>query len=259
MTETSEVAERVVLVAGATARTADTVLRRFVAAGFRVAAVARDEAKLRAALEQIGAGDTILPVVADVSRTDDTERAVEQTLQTFGRLDAMTTLVGAGFQQKPFAETQLDQLRRMVEGNLYTTYVLCRAVLPHMLARGEQPSTGAAGAEGVRGQEGGYIATVVGGSALDPGYGRALFAASKAAVVALTKGIARDHKQQGIRANCLVAGTIATAAAHRYLSAEDLRNAATLEEFADALVYLCSPGASGLSGAVVGLNGREVD
>jgi NAD(P)-dependent dehydrogenase (short-subunit alcohol dehydrogenase family) len=234
--------ERVVLVAGATARTAETVLRRFVAAGCRVAAVARDEAKLLDAVEKIGAGDTILPIVADVSRTDDTERAVQQTLQAFGRLDAMTTLVGAAFQQKSFAETQLDDLRRMVEGNLYTTYVLCRAVLPHMLAQGE-----------------GYIATVVGGSALDPGYGRSLFAASKAAVVALTKGIARDHKQQGIRANCLVAGTIATAAAHRYLSAEDLRNAATMEEFADALVYLCSTGASGLSGAAIELNGREVD
>lgn len=230
------------MVAGATARTADTVLRRFVDARFRVAAVARDEEKLREALQNIGAGDRVLPVVADVSRTDDAERAVQETVTRFGQLDAMTTLVGAGFHQSPFAETHLDDLRRMIEGNLYTTYVLCRAVLPHMLERGE-----------------GYVATVVGGSALDPGHGRSLFAASKAAIVALTKGIARDHKQQGIRANCLVAGTIATGAARRYLSKEDLRNAATMEEFADSLVYLCSPGASGLSGAVVELNGREVD
>jgi NAD(P)-dependent dehydrogenase (short-subunit alcohol dehydrogenase family) len=233
---------RVVLLAGATARTAETVLRRLVGAGFRVAAVARDEGKLRGMTEKVGGGESVLPVVADVLRTEEVERAVRDTLGACGRLDAMTTLVGAGFLQKPFAETQLEELRRMVEGNLYTTYVLCRAVLPHMLERGE-----------------GYVATVVGGSALDPGYGRSLFAASKGAIVALTKGIARDHKQQGIRANCLVAGTIATEAARRYLPPEDLSNAATMEEFADALVYLCSPGASGLSGAVVELNGREVD
>ena len=233
---------RVAIVAGATARTGEVVLRRFVEAGFRVAAVARDRAKLDGVMERIGAAERVLPVVADVSRMDEVERAVAETEAWFGRVDAMTTLVGAGFLQKPFAETELDDLRRLVEGNLYTTYLLCRAVVPHMLGRGE-----------------GYIATVAGGSALDPGYGRALFAASKAAVVALTKGIARDHKQQGIRANCLVAGTIATEAARRYLSVEDLKNAATLVEFADALVYLCSPGAGGLSGAVVELNGREVD
>ncbi len=233
---------RVALIAGATARTADAVLRRFVETGFRVGAIARDRAKLSAALERPAAGDTVLPIVADLSRTEDAERAVAETIDRFGRVDAMTTLVGAGFLQKPFAETSLDELRRIVEGNLYTTYTLARAVVPHMLARGD-----------------GYIATVAGGSALDPGYGRSLFAASKSAIVALTKGIARDHKQQGIRANCLVAGGIATDAARRYLSPEDLRSAATLGEFADALVYLCSPAASGLSGATIELNGREVD
>ena len=233
---------RVALIAGATARTADAVLRRFVEVGFRVGAIARDRAKLSAALEGLASGDTVLPIVADLSRTEDAERAVAETIDRFGRVDAMTTLVGAGFLQKPFAETSLDELRRIVEGNLYTTYTLARAVVPHMLSRGD-----------------GYIATVAGGSALDPGYGRSLFAASKSAIVALTKGIARDHKQQGIRANCLVAGGIATAAARRYMTPEDLRNAATLEEFADALVYLCSPAASGLSGATIELNGREID
>lgn len=233
---------RVALIAGATARTADAVLRRFLDAGFLVGAVARDRGKLSAALDRLGAGDRVLPVVADLSRTEEAERGVAETIARFGRVDAITTLVGAGFSQKPFAETSLDELRRVVEGNVYTTYTLSRAVVPHMLSRGD-----------------GYLATVAGGSALDPGYGRSLFAASKAAIVALTKGIARDHKQQGIRANCLVAGSIATEAAGRYLSAEDLRNAVTLEEFADALVYLCSPAASGLSGATIELNGREVD
>jgi NAD(P)-dependent dehydrogenase (short-subunit alcohol dehydrogenase family) len=105
----------------------------------------------------------------------------------------------------------------------------------------------------------GYIVTVAGGSALDPGYGRALFGAAKAAVVTMTKGIARDYKAQGIRANCLVAGTIATDAARGRLSDEDFRAAATMQEFADALQFLASPAASGLSGAAVELNGREVD
>jgi NAD(P)-dependent dehydrogenase (short-subunit alcohol dehydrogenase family) len=180
-------------------------------------------------------------VEADLLDPAQAERAVAQALDRFNRVDALAVLAGA-YAQRPFAESALDDLRRLVEGNLYTTYTLCRAVLPPMLAQGE-----------------GYIATMAGGSALDPAYGRALFGASKAAVVTLTKGIARDHKQQGIRANCLVAGTIATEEARRYLDAADLRAAASPEEVANALLFLCSPQASGLSGAVVELNGREVD
>jgi NAD(P)-dependent dehydrogenase (short-subunit alcohol dehydrogenase family) len=78
-------------------------------------------------------------------------------------------------------------------------------------------------------------------------------------VVTLTKGIARDHKGQGIVANCLVAGTIATDEARGYLDEESLRAAATLDEFAAALLFLCSPQSSGINGAAVELNAREVD
>jgi NAD(P)-dependent dehydrogenase (short-subunit alcohol dehydrogenase family) len=157
-------------------------------------------------------------------------------------VDAATTLASGGFRQRPFAETSLDDLRGLVEGNLYMTYNLCRAAVPVMLEQG-----------------GGHVLTIAGGSALDPAYGRALFGASKAAVVTLTKGIARDHKGQGIVANCLVAGTIATDEARGYLDEESLRAAATLEEFAAAVVFLCSPQSSGINGAAVELNAREVD
>jgi NAD(P)-dependent dehydrogenase (short-subunit alcohol dehydrogenase family) len=234
---------RVVLVAGGTARTGEAVLRRFLEHEFLVATTVRDRAKLTDTLVRLpDQGAHVQVIEVDLLEEGGAERAVAQVIDRFGRLDAVTTLVGGGFSSKPFAETSLDDLRRMVEGNLYSTYTLCRAALPHMLARG-----------------GGYVATVAGGSAFDPGYGRSLFGASKAAVVTLTKGIARDHKQQGIRANCLMAGTIATAEARRYLNEDDLRAAATLREFADALVFLCSPAASGLSGAVIELNGREID
>jgi NAD(P)-dependent dehydrogenase (short-subunit alcohol dehydrogenase family) len=108
-------------------------------------------------------------------------------------------------------------------------------------------------------QGGGHLLTIAGGSALDPGYGRALFGASKAAVVTLTKGIARDHKGQGIVANCLVAGTIATAEARQRLPPDDLRAAVTLDEFAGAVVFLCSAQSSGINGTAVELNAREVD
>ncbi|MGH2352053.1 MAG: SDR family NAD(P)-dependent oxidoreductase [Chloroflexota bacterium] len=233
---------RTVILGGATARTGEAVLRTFLAAGYRVVATTRRPERLREQVAGMSEGEMVQVVEADLREPAQTERVVATAVERFGRVDAMTTLASGGFQQKPFAETSLDELRRLVEGNLYMTYNLCRAVLPPMLAQGS-----------------GHIVTVAGGSALDPGYGRALFGASKAAVVTLTKGIARDHKGQGIVANCLVAGTIATDEARRYLSDEDLRAAATMEEFANALLFLCSPQSSGISGAAVELNAREVD
>jgi NAD(P)-dependent dehydrogenase (short-subunit alcohol dehydrogenase family) len=218
------------------------VLRTFLAAGYQVTAIGRDQGKLDALLRDVPRREAVLPALADLVDAQQVERAVGQTLDRFGRVDAMVDLAQSGAAWKPFAETTVDDLRRSVEGGLVTAYNLCRAVIAPMLEQGE-----------------GYIVTVAGGSAFDPGYGRALFGAVKGAIVTMTKGIARDHKAQGIRANCLVAGTIATDAARNHLSAEDFRAAATMQEFADALLFLASPTASGLSGAAIQLNGREVD
>jgi NAD(P)-dependent dehydrogenase (short-subunit alcohol dehydrogenase family) len=234
--------QRTAIIAGATARTGEAVLRTFLAAGYGVAATTRRAEQLRALLAGLPGGEAVEVVEADLLDPAQAERAVAAARARFGRVDAATTLAQAGFLQRPFGETQLDDLRRLVEGNVFTTYNLCRAALPAMLEQG-----------------GGHLVTVAGGSALDPGYGRALFGASKAAVVTLTKGIARDYKARGIVANCLVAGTIATAEARRYLDEDDLRAAATLEEFANALLFLCSPESSGINGTAVELNAREVD
>jgi NAD(P)-dependent dehydrogenase (short-subunit alcohol dehydrogenase family) len=235
-------AGRVVVLGGATARTAGAVLRAFLGAGYQVVATTRRPEAVRQTLARLPGGEAVEVVEADLHDPQAAARVVMVAQERFGRVDAMTTLASGGFQQRPFAETSLDDLRQLVEGNLYMTYNLCRAVLPVMLAGG-----------------GGHIVTVAGGSALDPGHGRSLFGASKAAVVTLTKGIARDHKAQGIVANCLVAGTIATDEARGYLDAESLRAAATLDEFAAALLFLCSPQSSGINGAAVELNAREVD
>jgi NAD(P)-dependent dehydrogenase (short-subunit alcohol dehydrogenase family) len=231
-----------IIIAGATARTGEAVLRAFLEAGWGITATTRRPEQLRALQDRLPGGDAVHAVQADLLDSLQAERVVAEARARFGRVDAATTLASGGFQQKPVAETSLDDLRRLIEGNLYTTYNLFRAALPAMLEQGS-----------------GHLVAIAGGSALDPGYGRALFGASKAAVVTLAKGIARDYKARGIVANCLVAGTIATDEARRYLDEADLRAAATLQEFANALVFLCSPESSGINGTAVELNAREVD
>lgn len=232
---------RTILIGSGTARTGEAVIAAFLRAGYRVATTSRDLDALRATLQRIPHGDAVLGIAADLSDPESAGNAVEQARNAFGRLDA-ATLLSASFHQGEFTETSLADLQYQIEANLYTSYNLVRAALPVMLAQGH-----------------GHIITIAGGSALDPAPGRALFGASKAAVVTFTKGVARDYKQQGIVPTCLVAGTIATAAAEEYLDEEDLRHAVSLDEFADALVFLASPAASGFAGSILELNAREVD
>lgn len=232
---------RTILIGSSTARTGAAVIGAFLQAGYRVAATSRDRERLQATLKQIPDGNTVLEIEADLSQPADAESAVAQACAAFGCLDAATLLSGS-FDQREVTETTLSDLQQQIEANLYTTYNLVRAALPVMLAQGQ-----------------GHIITIAGGSALDPAPGRALFGASKAAVVTFTKGVARDYKQRGIVPTCLVAGTIATAEAEQYLDADDLRHAVSLQEFADALVFLASPAATGFAGSVLELYAREVD
>ncbi|MAG37198.1 MAG: hypothetical protein CL878_13270 [Dehalococcoidia bacterium] len=234
--------QRTVLIGGGTARTAPAVIGAFLAAGNAVTVTGRDPDRLRAALAATPGGEAVHTVTADLAKPEDAERAVAATLDRWGQVDAMTTLAQAAFLQRPFAETTLADFEALILGGLHTTYNLARAVVPTMLAAGS-----------------GHIVTIAGGSAVDPAPGRALFGATKAAVVTLTKGIARDYKHRGIVANCLVAGGIGTEEARGYLSAGDFAAAATPQEFANALVFLASPESSGINGAAVELNAREVD
>ena len=232
---------RTILIGSATARTGGAVISAFLDAGYQVATTARNRDRLQAALSRIPHGDTVLGIEADLAEADQANSAVEQTCAAFGHLDAATLLSGS-FDQREVTETTLADLQHQIEANLYTSYNLVRAVLPAMLAQGH-----------------GHIITIAGGSAFDPAPGRALFGASKAAVVTFTKGVARDYKQRGIVPTCLVAGTIATVEAEQYLDEEDMRNAVSLDEFANALVFLASPEATGFAGSILELYAREVD
>ncbi len=89
--------------------------------------------------------------------------------------------------------------------------------------------------------------------------GRALFGAAKAAVNTFVLGVARDHKNDGIVANALILGGVAFAGAEQFYTPEEFKAAATPEEVADVLAFLASDRSSGINGALVDLNARELD
>ena len=233
---------RTVLIGSGTARTGEAVVSAFLKAGYRVAATSRNRDALQATLGRIPLGDTVLGIEADLTKPEDAVKAVEQACAAFGRLDAATLLSGS-FAQREVAETNLSDLQHQIEANLYTTYNLVRAALPVMLDQGR-----------------GHIITIAGGSGLDPAPGRALFGASKAAVITFTKGAWPETTSSA--ASCPRASWRARLLRQRRRSTSTLKtfhNAVTLDEFANALVFLASPEASGFAGSILELYAREVD
>ncbi len=241
-----------VLLAGATGRVGGATLAALVREGARVVVISRDEARARATIEETldaPLRERAVAFRADLGVQADADRSVAFVVERFGRIDAVVNLAGSGFGSTAFADSSPGDLRAGLRAFVETAYTLAAAAVREMLA---QPSRESARSKG-------RIVTVTAGSSKAPAPGRALFGAAKAAVNTLMLGLARDHKGDGIVANALVLGGVAFAGAETFYSPEGLRAAATPEEVAEVLTFLASDRSSGINGALVNLNAREVD
>jgi 3-oxoacyl-[acyl-carrier protein] reductase len=147
------------------------------------------------------------------------------------------------------ADSTPEDLRANLDGFVLPAYNLAVAALRRMLVqeyRAQRRSRG-------------HIVTVTAGSSKDPQPRFGLFGAAKAAVNTLMRAIAREHKVDGIVANAVVLGTVATEVARDYLNQEEFAAAASPEEVAHVLAFLASPDSDGINGELVDLNARETD
>jgi NAD(P)-dependent dehydrogenase (short-subunit alcohol dehydrogenase family) len=246
------VRDTVILLAGATGRVGGATLATLLAEGAHVAVISRDSERAQSAIDAaLGRVERSrgLALSADLDDPASASTAVDACIAAFGRLDALVNLAGSGAGRKPLVETNLDDLRFTVRAFAETAYNLALPALRAMLA---QPYR-----EGARSR--GRIVTVTAGSSKAPAPGRGAFATAKAGVNALMLAIAREHKNDGIVANALVLGGVAFAGAESFYSAADLAAAATPQEVADVLTFLASDRATGINGALVDLNAREID
>jgi len=197
------------------------------------------------------AGGTAIFVRSDVRFAEDCRRAVEETLQAFGRLDILFNNAGV-----LYANTVLDCTEEewdlTLDTNLKGTYLMSKFALPAMIAQGS-----------------GVIINNASGWGLVGGDAAAAYCASKGGVVLLTKAMAIDHARQGIRVNCICPGDVDTPmlpedAQRRGMKWEEyLASAANrpmgrigkAEEIAKAVLFLASDDSSFVTGAVLAVDG----
>ena len=191
------------------------------------------------------AGGEVLAVEADLRHGDQADRLAAEAASHFGRIDVLVNNA-AGLFFAPAEELTDNGWRSVIDANLTTTFLSCRAVFPYLCDQG-----------------GGTICNLSSVAALRPHPHASHYAAAKAGVNSLTETLAYEWAPHGIRVNAVALGAVLTEASRfrrdtdRALMEAQLPGGriATPDEVAVAVLDLCLVESEYLTGAVVRLDG----
>ena len=184
------------------------------------------------------AGPNIVAVEGiDLTRQEDVDRFYDGVPELWASIHA-----AGGFQMAPLVDTSLDDFRRMMEINGVTAFACCRAAVRRMRADGME----------------GRIVNVAARPGLNPRKGAkaTAYAASKAAIVALTVALAEELKDDRILVNAVAPSTLDTPANRAQMPNADTSKWVSLKAATEAIFHLGSPANMASSGAVMPLYGR---
>jgi NAD(P)-dependent dehydrogenase (short-subunit alcohol dehydrogenase family) len=193
-------------------------------------------------------GGSALAVAADVAEEAGAAAMAQAALDRFGRIDVLHNNVGIGAPGTPETVT-MEGWERVFRTNLTSTLLSCRAVLPHMRAQG-----------------GGAIinvSSIAGMSGLSGSPGAVAYTTTKAGLQGFTLSIAADYAVHGIRANCIIVGTVYTPmvvglgedARERRRKGVPLQTEGTGWDVGHAAVYLASDEARWVTGVMLPIDG----
>jgi NAD(P)-dependent dehydrogenase (short-subunit alcohol dehydrogenase family) len=196
-------------------------------------------------------GGRALAVTCNVAKDDDVRRALEQTIKTFGRLDAAFN--NAGIEQPVTAAADLtdEQWDRIIAVNLRSVFLCMKHQIPLMLKQG-----------------GGAIVNTASGAGVKGFAGQAAYCAAKHGVVGLTRCAALDYAQSNVHINAVCPGIIETPMMGRFtggtaegrervIAQEPIGRMGKPEEIAAAVLWLCSDAASFVVGHAMIVDGGQ--
>ncbi len=195
-----------------------------------------------------GAGGRAFAVQANLAEPPAASQLVETVLARTGRIDALVNNAGSMIGRRKLLEITREFWHEVMETNVGSVLRVTQAAVPGMLTRGSGAIVNVAS-----------VAARNGG-----GPGVMAYATAKAAVVCMTKGMAKELAPAGIRVNAVNPGVIATPFHEKFTSEAQLKalvgnipqgRTGTSEEIASVIAFLASEGASHMTGESVEVNG----
>ncbi|NLU80593.1 SDR family NAD(P)-dependent oxidoreductase [Micromonospora sp. HNM0581] len=229
-------ANRTVLVTGATGGLGRAVSAAFLETGWRVVAPQRQRP---VPVGEPGL-DAPVPVVADLTNPQDAARVAEVASEDPGApLRAVVNLVGGYASGGLVHELPVEEFERMLTINLRPTHLVTRAALPHLIAAG-----------------GGAVVCVAARAAVAPFPGVAGYVTAKAAVLGFAAAVAVEYKPAGIRCNTVLPSVIDTPTNRDAMPDADRSRWVDPTEIASVIRFLASDESAPTSGAAIPVYGR---
>ena len=246
---------KVALITGGTSGIGSATAERFAREGAAVAITGRNTERGERVVETIVAnGGEALFIRSDARFADQCRQAVDATLARFGKIDVLFNNAGV-YHARTVPECTEEEWDDTIDSSLKGAFLMSKYVLPSMIAQGS-----------------GSIIHTSSGWGILGGDKAAAYCAAKGGLVVMAKAMAIDHGPDGIRVNCVCPGDVLTPmlpddAAKRGTSWEDyiagandrpLGRVGTVEEIADAVLFLASDESSFVTGEALVVDGGGV-
>jgi NAD(P)-dependent dehydrogenase (short-subunit alcohol dehydrogenase family) len=246
---------KVALITGGTSGIGSATAVRLAGEGARVAITGRNAERGEQVVKDIiAAGGDAIFIQSDVCVAKDCRRAVDETLQRFGKIDVLFNNAGV-FHPKTIPDCTEEEWDETIDSSLKGAFLMSKYALPSMIENG-----------------GGSIIHTSSGWGILGGDKAAAYCAAKGGLIVMAKAMAIDHGPQGIRVNCVCPGDVMTPmlpddAAKRGLSWDDyavgaadrpLGRIGTGDDIANAVLYLASDESSFVTGEALVVDGGGV-
>jgi NAD(P)-dependent dehydrogenase (short-subunit alcohol dehydrogenase family) len=239
--------DKVVFITGAASGIGRAAALAFAAEGARVAILDRSAEALEEVKTSVkNAGAEVMAIACDVSSPEQVQAAVRQIVDRFGRLDVAFNNAGVENKAAPVHEIDLAEWDRILGINLRGTFVCMKHELAQMVKQGGGVVVNTSSGAGIRGVAGG-----------------AAYAASKHAIIGLTRSAALDYAKQNNRVNAVLPGNIETPMMDRFTGG-DIQKAIDLEpvgrlgkpeEIAESVLWMASDLGGFVTGAATVIDG----
>jgi NAD(P)-dependent dehydrogenase (short-subunit alcohol dehydrogenase family) len=239
---------QVAVVTGAARGIGNAIAKGLAAEGAQIVVADVNRADEAAAEFEDGVGLTV-----DVADEAQVERMARDVVERCGRIDILVNNAGlyASLPMRPFTEIPVDEWRRVMDVNVLSMFLTCRAVVPQM-----------------REQGGGRIVNISSGTPFRGVPFLLHYVTSKGAIVALTRSLAKELGQDDVLVNCVAPGftmsdgvrehpEVIEALGEVSIAARTLKRDQQPDDVVGAVVFLCGPGAAFVTGQTIVIDGGQ--